>query len=126
MNKFIVASLLFVLTAGLVFTSCKNKNTSVVKVFVRSYNQELLKDAKVVIISQPDEDLGIPEYVDTLLTNSSGFALFIIDDFFEQYPKKADMVANFNIIVKKATKEGQGTIRARAHITAVETVTMEP
>lgn len=101
--------------------SCKNKNPSVVKVFVRSASNELVKGAKVVIIGNPNSNPPTMEYVDTVVTNDSGFSYFNMDPYYDAAGEGND-VAYFDIIVKTATKTAYGDIRSRIHTTAVETV----
>lgn len=105
--------------------SCKNKNPSVVKIFVRSASNELVEGAKVVIIGNPNSNPPTMNYVDTVITNNSGFAYFSLTGYYDDYyDKKTDenSVAYFDIVVKTATKTAYGTIRSRIHTTAVETV----
>ncbi len=103
--------------------SCKNKNPSVLKVFVRSASNELLPDARIVIIADISSNESTIEYVDTLMTNASGFAEFNIADYFDQ--TGGVDVGNFDLICRKDGKEGKGYARCRAHTTAVETVFLE-
>lgn len=118
-----ILSLLF-LTSSLVITSCRNKDESIAKIFVRNSNSQLIKGAQVVIIADINSEPATPAYVDTLPTNESGFASFDLESLFEQYGKKDDKVAFFDIIVKFDDKQAAGEIKARANITAVETVTL--
>lgn len=107
----------------LVLSSCK-KDPSVLKVFVRSTNNELVSNAKVIIIGDVNSDPATPEYVDTVLTNSSGFAYFDMADFFSKLGKK-ETTGYFDVLVKKEPEQGKGYIRCRAHITNVITVIIE-
>lgn len=109
------------LFGALVFTGCKSKDPSVLKIFVRSASNELQQGAKVIIIGDPASNPSTMEYVDTVLTNSSGFAAFDMKPF---YDISAETVGYFDIIVKKENKEQTGTIRSREHITAVETINL--
>lgn len=108
----------------LVLNSCKNKDPSVMKVFVRSTNNELVANAKVIIIADVNSDPATPAYVDTVLTNSSGFAYFAMDDFFDGLDKGIT-TGYFDVLVKKDPAQGSGYIRARAHITNVITVIIQ-
>lgn len=105
----------------LVISACKNKNPSVIKVFVRSANNELIANAKVVIIADVDSNPPTPAYVDTVMTNSSGFAYFEMDEYFDALDKD-QTTGYFDIIAKKDAVQGSGYLHARAHITSVETV----
>lgn len=111
--------------ALLVISACKNKDPSVLKVFVRSNNNELMQNAKVIIIADVNSNPPTPAYVDTINTNSSGFAYFNMDPFFEMLDK-GETTGYFDIIAKKDNSQGTGTVRCRAHITAVETVFLAP
>lgn len=101
--------------------SCKNKNPSVVKIFVRSSSNELVEGAKVIIIGDQSSNPPTLEYVDTMITNNSGFAYFNVQPYYDAAGED-NSVAYFDIIVKTATKTAYGTIRSRVHTTAVETV----
>ncbi|MES2556590.1 MAG: hypothetical protein V4604_10590 [Bacteroidota bacterium] len=109
----------------LVLSACKNKNPSVLKVFVRSSNNELMENAKVIIIADVNSNPPTPSYVDTVNTNSSGFAYFDMAEFFEGLDK-GETTGYFDIIAKKNVSEGSGYVHCRAHITSVETVYLEP
>jgi len=109
----------------LVLSACKNKNPSVLKVFVRSSNNELMQNAKVIIIADVNSNPPTPSYVDTVMTNSSGFAYFEMDDFFDGLDK-GESTGYFDIIAKKDVRQGSGYVHCRAHITSVETVYLEP
>ena len=108
----------------LVLSSCK-KDPSVLKVFVRSENNQLVENAKVIIIADVNSDPPTPAYVDTVQTNSSGFAYFDMEEFFSALGKK-ETTGYFDVLAKKNTEEGRGYIRCRARITNVLTVVIEP
>lgn len=101
--------------------SCKNKNPSAIKVFVRSASNELVSDAKVVIIGDINSNPPTNAYVDTLFTNESGFATFNMQAYYDNAGED-NTVGYFDIVVKHANKVGNGDIRSRAHTTAVQTV----
>lgn len=112
--------LLMIVTVG--FTqSCKNKNPSEVKIFVRSASNELISGAKVVIIGDLSSNPPTNEFVDTLVTNGSGFAAFDVASYYDAADKDTE-TAYFDIVVKTATKTGEGSIRSRVYTTAVETI----
>lgn len=115
------ALLVFAFLAIGFMQSCKNKNPSVIKIFVRSGSNELVEGAKVVIIGDPASNPPTMEYVDTVITNGSGFAYFNMEEYYSAAGKDND-VAYFDIIAKTATKQGSGRIRSRVHTTAVETI----
>ncbi|MBI3237232.1 MAG: hypothetical protein HYZ43_00040 [Flavobacteriia bacterium] len=109
----------------LVLSACKNKNPSVLKVFVRSSNNELMENAKVIIVADVNSNPPTPAYVDTVNTNSSGFAYFKMEEFFDGLDK-GETTGYFDIIAKKNVSQGSGYVHCRAHITSVETVYLEP
>jgi hypothetical protein len=102
--------------------SCKNKNPSVVKIFVRSASNELVAGAKVVIIGDVSSNPATLEYVDTVITNGSGFAYFNVQAYYDMAGEDDNPVAYFDIIAKTDTKQQNGSIRSRVHTTAVETL----
>ena len=112
---------LVVLSLGFLH-SCKNDNPSVVKIFVRSASNELVPGAKVVIIGDPSSNPPTEEYVDTVVTNESGFAYFNVQAYYDEAGADENPVAYFDIVVKTDTKTAMGYIRSRVHTTAVETV----
>lgn len=101
--------------------SCKNKEPSAVKIFVKSYSNQPLPGVKVVIIGDITSNPETIDYVDTLVTNDSGFALFDLTSHYDQGDKDYE-VAYFDIIAKTIAQNGTGYIRSRVHTTAVETV----
>jgi hypothetical protein len=113
--------LFFTLVVAVILNSCKNKEPSVVKIFVRSASNELVEGAKVIIIGDVDSNPPTLPYVDTVVTNNSGFAYFNVQPHYDGGDKDYT-VAYFDIIVKKDSQTAFGTIRSRVHTTAVETV----
>ena len=105
-----------------VLQSCKNKNPSVVKIFVRSASNELVAGAKVVIIGDLASNPPTMEYIDTVITNASGFAYFNVQPYYDMAGEEENPVAYFDIIAKTDTKQKNGNIRSRVHTTAVETL----
>jgi hypothetical protein len=120
-NKFNL-SLIFFLFSLFLVSACKNKKPSVLKVYVRSSSNELIEGAMVVIVGDQSSDQPTLSYVDTLLTNSSGYAEFNMQPYFDLADEKKNPTGVFGIITKKGMKEGEGTARCRVHLTAVETV----
>ncbi|MDR0802621.1 hypothetical protein [Fluviicola sp.] len=125
MNKMVRKNGYFLLVSVLlVLSSCK-KDPSILKVFVRSSNNELVNNAKVIIIADVNSEPATPAYVDTVQTNSSGFAYFDMNEFFSKLGKK-ETIGYFDILVKRDPSQGTGYIRCRAHITNVLTVYLNP
>lgn len=102
--------------------SCKNDNPSVIKVFVRSASNELVPGAKVVIIGDVNSNPETFAYVDTVVTNGSGFAYFNVQPYYDDAGEEGNPVAYFDIVAKTDTKTAMGYIRSRVHTTAVETI----
>jgi hypothetical protein len=103
-------------------SGCKNKELSVLKIYIRSKNNELLADTKVVIIGDVNSNPPTKEYVDTASTNASGFATFDMQPYFDLVGGKENPTGYFDIVFKKDSKTGSGRIRSRVHITTVETL----
>ena len=114
--------LLFVIVLGIGFMqSCKNKEPSIVKIYVRSSSNQLVTGAKVILIGDITSNPLTIEDVDTLITNGSGFAEFNMEDHFNMGDDEYE-VAYFDVIAKTTSLTGTGYIRTRVHTTAVETV----
>ncbi len=105
--------------------SCKNKDPSTAKIFVRTPSNQLAADTRVIIIGDVDSNPETLPYVDTLFTNASGFAAFDLADYYDAAGEKENPVAYFDIIAKRGDDIGYGRIRCRVHITSVETVYFE-
>ena len=101
--------------------SCKNKEPSVVKVYVRSASNQVVEGAKVIIIGDVSSTPVTNPYVDTLITNSSGFTLFNLAPYYDAAGEE-QTVAYFDVVAKTNTKTAEGTVRSRINTTAVETV----
>lgn len=101
--------------------SCKNKDPSVVKIYVRSASNQLVQGAKVIIIGDVNSNPVTNSYVDTIITNGSGFALFNVEPYYEAATED-QTVAYFDVIAKTSTKTTEGYVRSRVNTTAVETV----
>ena len=117
-----VGVLAMVLLSLGVLHSCKNKNPSVVKVFVRSASNELMSGVKVIIIGDPSSNPPTQEYIDTVITNGSGFAYFNVQSYYDAAGEKDNPVAYFDVIAKTDLIQELGYVRSRVHTTAVETI----
>jgi len=114
--------LFFLLALAIGLTqSCKNKEPSVIKVFVRNQSNQLVSGAKVVIVGDVTSNPTTIAYVDTVISNESGFAYFNVESHYELGDDDYE-VAYFDIIVQTPAFAGTGNIRSRIHTTAVETV----
>lgn len=117
---------LFVLIAfgSVVLPSCAKKDPSVLKVFVRSSDFILTEGAKVRIVADINKDT--PEYFDEKTTNSSGVAIFTLDELFDEYSKKESKVAYFTVYAKDTVDSYTiGKARAKAYLTSTETIVLE-
>lgn len=101
--------------------SCKNKEPSIVKVYVRTASNAIASGVKVILIGDQNSNPATNAFVDTLVTNNSGFVEFNMEDHFSEGDKDYE-VGYFRIIAKTPSAYGEGYIRARVHTTAVETV----
>ena len=113
--------LLMLTSVVFVMDGCKNKKPSLLKVFVRSSSNELLEGAMVTIIGDVNSNPATASYVDTLFTNSSGFAQFDLEELFTKQGKD-NTTGYLDIVAKKTPTQGTGRSRVRAHITGIETV----
>lgn len=116
---------LVVLSLLIIISSCKSKDPSILKVFVRDENNELLTKAKVVIIGDTKSDPPTIDYVDTNFTDDQGVALFDMEEFFTTSGESVKS-GYFNILVKFGEKIAEGRVRVKQHIVSVETVTFQP
>ena len=117
----LIAALSLIISAIMMTTSCKNTDPSVLKIFVRSSSNELLEGAQVVVIGDLQSNPPTNAFVDTLITNSSGFVVFNMNNYFDT-ASEANSTGYFDVIAKKNTKSGSGYVRCRMHLTTVETV----
>lgn len=101
--------------------SCKNKEPSIIKIYVRSSSNDLVNGAKVVLIGDKNSTPVTNDFTDTIVTNSSGFAYFDMQEHFDAGDKDYE-VGVFDIIATAGNETATGKIRARVHTTAVETV----
>jgi hypothetical protein len=111
------------LAFGLIF-SCKSKDPSVLKIYVRSNNNILTPDATVRIVGDISE--GTPEFFEEKMSDESGVVLFNLDDLFSTYEKEQNAVAHFTLYAKDSsafytTKD----VRAKIHLTSVETIILD-
>lgn len=105
------------------FLGCAPKDPSIVKIYVRNYDNILEKDAEVIIVLKSDK---LPAYNLTSQTNEFGYATFNLDVFFEQFSSKDEKVADFKAhALSTNNKTGDVMIRPRAHITTSNTIKLE-
>jgi hypothetical protein len=111
----------FGLIGTLFFSSCKNKEFSTLKVYVKSSSNVSMPGTRVVIVADISANDSKIEYVDTLISNSEGYAEFNLGDYYSAAGKSID-IANFDIFCKTETTSGSGNVRTRVHTTSVEKV----
>jgi hypothetical protein len=111
----------FFILALLVLAGCKPKDPAVLKVFVRSSTNQLINGAKVIVIGDQQSNPPTLEFVDTSYTNSSGFSVVDMDQYFSTSGEE-NTTGYFDIIVKYNNKIGNGYTRCRVHTTSVETI----
>jgi hypothetical protein len=113
--------LIIFLISLLIITGCASKDPAVLKVFVRSSTNQLTNGAKIIVIGDQQSNPSTMEFVDTAFTNSSGFAVVDMDQYFNKLNDE-NAVGYFDIIVKFNNKTAYGYSRCRAHTTSVETI----
>ena len=111
-------SILFIV---LIVGSCKSKDPAILKVFVRSSSNQLMNGAKVVVIGDQQSNPATLDFVDTSYTNSSGFTVIDMDQYFD-VSCPDNTTGYFDIVVKHNTKTAAGYTRCRVHTTSVETI----
>ena len=111
-------SILFIV---LIVGSCKSKDPAILKVFVRSSSNQLMNGAKVVVIGDQQSNPATLDFVDTSYTNSSGFTVVDMDQYFD-VSGPDNTTGYFDIVVKHNTKTAAGYTRCRVHTTSVETI----
>ncbi len=112
--------------SALLLSSCESKDPSILKVYVRTSSNSLVDNARVVVIGDQQSNPATIEFVDTVYTNSSGFALINMDQYFDKLPNSnKNTTGYFDIIVNKDTLSGSAYATCKIHVTSVETVIIE-
>jgi hypothetical protein len=114
-----IAMILPALAVMILMAGCKNDDPSTLKIYVRSASNELVAGAQVVVIGDVNSNPPTNAYVDTLVTNASGFVAFNMQEFFDN---SDETTGYFDLVVKKDIKTAYGYVRCREHITTVETI----
>lgn len=110
-----------ILFIAVIVGSCKSKDPAILKVFVRSSSNQLMNGAKVVVIGDQQSNPATLDFVDTSYTNSSGFTVIDMDQYFD-VSGPDNTTGYFDIVVKHNTKTAAGYTRCRVHTTSVETI----
>lgn len=104
--------------------ACKSKDPSILKIYVRSSNNILTPDAKVRLVGDIGE--GTPEFFKETTSNGSGEAFFNLDELFDKHDGENNDVAYFTLYAKdSADLYTTKKVRARVHLTSVETIYLE-
>jgi hypothetical protein len=112
--------------SALLLPSCESKDPSILKVYVRTSSNGLVDNARVVIIGDQQSNPATIEFVDTVYTNSSGFALINMDQYFDKLPNSnKNTTGYFDIVVNKDTLSGSTYANCKIHTTSVETVIIQ-
>lgn len=116
----LIVSLLFL---GLIF-SCRSKDPSILKVYVKSNNFILTPDATVRLVGDISE--GTPEFFEEKMTDANGVVQFNLDELFSTYDDKQNAAAHFTLYAKDtATYFTSMDVRAKIHLTSVETIILD-
>ena len=110
----------------LILSSCESKDPSILKVYVRTSSNGLVDNARVVVIGDQQSNPATIEFVDTVYTNSSGFALINMDQYFDKLPNSnKNTTGYFDIVVNKDTLSRSAYATCKIHVTSVETVIIQ-
>jgi hypothetical protein len=117
--------LVFLFFAGLMLVSCKPSGPSVLKIYVRNNSNQLIQNASLTVVLEPDV---VNEFHTTVLTNASGYALVDLEPLFNQYPDDiTERVADFRVYVTGPNGlQTTQKLKARAHMTSVHTIFLVP
>lgn len=120
MKILFLSSIIIILSLSL---GCQTKDPSILKIYVRNYNNILEKEADVMIVLKSEV---LTEYHLTTVTNDNGYATFNLDEFFGQFSTKEEKVADFKVYAtSKTNKKGDIMARPRAHLTSSNTIKLE-
>ncbi|NRA11115.1 MAG: hypothetical protein HRT57_04065, partial [Crocinitomicaceae bacterium] len=111
---------LFILFGVTALTSCRTKEPTIAKIYVRNAANAPVAGATVIIFGQSttNQPSSVVLY-DTTTTNAAGEAIFNFDDV---YQLGQAGVAVLNINVEGGGMVGQGIIKIEQEVTSEETV----
>jgi hypothetical protein len=110
----------------LILSSCESKDPSILKVYVRTTSNGLVDNARVVVIGDQQSNPATMDFVDTIYTNSSGFATINMDQYFDKLPNSnKNTTGYFDLIVDNGIDSGSGQAKCKIHTTSVETVIIQ-
>ena len=118
-NKYVFLGL-FILFGVTALTSCRTKEPTIAKIYVRNAANAPVAGATVIIFGQSttNQPSSVVLY-DTTTTNAAGEAIFNFDDV---YQLGQAGVAVLNINVEGGGMVGQGIIKIEQEVTSEETV----
>lgn len=123
---------LFILLAIIVaqtFTSCRKKKDTIAHIYVRDESGTPVDDATVILYGTPtgppfgQEYEGLVNLRDTVLTNSSGLAVFNLSDV---YQSGQAGVAILDIEAFKLNRSGDGIIKIEPETISEQSVVIQP
>lgn len=108
----------------LTFNSCQDKEPSLVKIFIRNADGNIMSEVDVRLIA---EQINSPAHSDQTFTNQAGYALFNLDTYFAaNFEKREAKAADFIVYVKtNAGLQLVGELRARGNQTTEETFKLD-
>lgn len=117
-------SLLFVIASVFLFSSCEDRDPSLLKIYIRDANKNIISGMDVRIVALV---ANYPAHNDKANTNQAGYALFNLDDYFEtNFEPKEAKVADFRVYVQRGSGlELKGDVRVRGYQTTEETFILE-
>lgn len=123
---------LFILVAIVVaqtFTSCRKKKDTIAHIYVRDESDNPIENATVVLFGTPTGNPvgtdfpGLVNLRDTVLTNSSGLAVFNLSDV---YQSGQAGVAILDIEAFKLNRSGDGIIKIEPETISEQSVIIQP
>jgi hypothetical protein len=125
MKKLNLFALGFIITASLlVISSCRKKQDTIAKVFVKDSDNNPVTSCRVILFPDPTEGSGAGKTLikaDTAITNSSGEAIF---NYNYLYQLGQAGVAVLDIHAFKDGYTGTGVIQIKEEQTTITTVTI--
>jgi hypothetical protein len=125
---------LFILLAIIVaqtFTSCRKKKDTIAHIYIRDEADNPVEDATVVLkgtstgepFGTPEGTIGLVTLKDTVLTNSSGLAVFNLSKIYQSGQAGA---AILDIEAYKLNRSGDGIIKIEPETVSEQSVVIQP
>ena len=123
MRKILHLFIVLIVTV-LMFSNCQDKEPSLVKIFIRNADGNIMSEVDVRLIA---DQVNSPAHSDKQLTNQAGYALFNLDTYFAaNFEKREAKAADFIVYIKKdAGLQLVGDLRARGNQTTEETFKLD-